>query len=224
MRVEDRAKDFYNSKSVMKMRKFDHPIVKAHVIDKINFIRNNLKLSKRTKVLEVGAGSGYFSYYLNKHCNLLATDSNKGILSLNPIKNKKVCDGNNLPFRDNSFDVVMAFDLLHHVDNPEQVIKELKRVSRKYIVLTEPNGNNILQKIFVLFFPREWGTFRFTTKYLKRLIKKNKFRILNFKHIGRLISPNSPLPLSILKKLPYSSSPQLNLSNIVICEKRKDLY
>ncbi|MAG08628.1 hypothetical protein CMO89_04090 [Candidatus Woesearchaeota archaeon] len=220
MSVENQAKEFYNSKKIGKLRRYNHPHVKAHVIDKINFIKDNLKLTPKDKVLEVGAGSGYFSFYLEKHCNLLATDVNKGILSLNPAKHKQVSDGNNLNFKDNSFDVVMAFDILHHVDNPEIIIKEMKRVSRKYLVFAEPNADCISQKMIVLFFPREWGTYRFTTKYFKQILKKNKLQIINFKHIGRLITPNIPLPLSWLKKLPYSDSPQLNLSNIAICKKQ----
>ncbi len=220
MSIENRAKDFYNSQRIKKLRKYDNPVVKIHVIDKIKFIKNNLDLSKDTKVLEVGAGSGYFSYYLQDYCNLLATDVNESILSLNPAKNKKVCDGNKLPFKNNFFDVVVAFDILHHVDHPNKVLNEMIRVSKKNLIIIEPNADNFIQKLFLLFFPREWGTYRFTTEHFLRMIKKNNLKILKHEYIGRLITPNSFLPLSLLQKIPYTSSPQLNLSHIVLCEKR----
>lgn len=219
MTIEHKAKKFYNSNKVRKLRKFNHPIVKAHVIDKINFIKQNIGLSPTTKVLEVGAGNGYFSYYLKDSCDLLVTDINKETLSLNPIEKKKVCDANALPFKDKSFEVVMCFDILHHVDAPNKVVNELQRVSKKYVVLIEPNGNNIVQKLMFLLIPREWGLFKFSTKYFKNLIKRNNLEILKFRHIGRFITPNIPLPHPILKRFPHSNHPQLNFHNIAICEK-----
>ena len=44
-----------------------------------------------------------------------------------------------LPFEDKSFDTVIMFELLEHVQNPEQVLKESKRVALKNILITVPN-------------------------------------------------------------------------------------
>ncbi|MCX6709039.1 MAG: class I SAM-dependent methyltransferase [Candidatus Woesearchaeota archaeon] len=222
MNIENKARKFYDCfNKVKRLRKYDHPVVKAHVIDKINFIKENIELSKTTKVLEVGAGNGYFSHYLEDSCDLLATDVNKETLTLNPTKNKKVCDVNKLPFKNNSFDVVTSFDILHHVNNPERAVKEITRVSKKYVVLVEPNGDNIIQRAIFLPVPREWGINRFTTKYFKNIIKKNRLKILEFEHIGRLFTPNMPLPYAFIKKMPYSKSSQLNFHNIAICVKER---
>lgn len=217
--VEHKAKKFYDSKKVRRLRRFDHPIVKEHVIDKVNFIKKNIELTPKTKVLEVGAGNGYFSFYFRDSCDLLVTDVNKETLLLNPVKKKMNVDANKLPFGDNSFDVVMCFGVLHHIDNPDKVVKGLNRVSRNYVVLMEPNADNIVQKLVLPVIPREWGIFKFTTNYFKNLIKDNHLKILKFKHMGRFITPNIPLPLSLVKKFPYSSSPQLNFHNLAICKK-----
>src|SRR3989338_1010354 len=211
--IESRAREFYNSEKTGRLRKFDHPVVKAHVTDKLNFIKKNIKFSKKTKVLEVGAGNGYFSYYLADFCDLLVTDINRETLLLNPVKKKMIADANKLPFKDDSFDVVMCFDVLHHVDNPEKVVKELNRVSRKYVILVEPNSENFIYTLIFLFIPREWGSIKFTTKYFKNLICGNNLKILKFKHVGRFTTPNTPLPFSLVKRFPYSSSPQLNFHN-----------
>lgn len=217
--IAHRAKKFYDSSKVRKLRRFDHPTVKAHVIDKVNYIKKTIKLIPKTTVLELGAGNGYFSFYFNSSCDLLATDINREILSLNPVKKRMVCDAKKLPFKDESFDIVMCFDVLHHVDNPDHVIKEAKRVSRRHVVLVEPNGDNIIQKLIFLPVPREWGLYNFSTKYLIGLIKDNSLGILRFKHIGRLITPNIRLIDKFIKLFPYSESPQLNFHNLVICSK-----
>jgi len=48
-----------------------------------------------------------------------------------------LADFHNLPFRDNSFDYIVAFDVLEHTYNPDKLISEIKRVSRKgYIIET----------------------------------------------------------------------------------------
>ncbi|NND70378.1 MAG: class I SAM-dependent methyltransferase [Rhodothermales bacterium] len=43
-----------------------------------------------------------------------------------------------LPFETNSFDLVVCSQVLEHLDNPEQAITELKRVSRSYVLISVP--------------------------------------------------------------------------------------
>ncbi len=44
-----------------------------------------------------------------------------------------------LPFRDMSFDTVVAFDVLEHLDNIHYVFDELCRVARRYVIIGLPN-------------------------------------------------------------------------------------
>ena len=46
-------------------------------------------------------------------------------------------DGRRLPFDDNSFDVVMCIDVLHHTDDPTILMREAKRVGRNAFVLKD---------------------------------------------------------------------------------------
>lgn len=50
-------------------------------------------------------------------------------------------DGQRLPFEDNSFDCVLLVDVLHHTDNPGQVLQEAKRVSRQNILIKDHYWN-----------------------------------------------------------------------------------
>lgn len=49
-----------------------------------------------------------------------------------------VMDGRSLKFPDNSFDTILLFEVLEHVNNPEDILKEAKRVTRKNILITVP--------------------------------------------------------------------------------------
>jgi len=47
--------------------------------------------------------------------------------------------GDALPFPDASFDVVCSFAILHHVHEPNRVVKEMLRVARKAVVIVDSN-------------------------------------------------------------------------------------
>jgi SAM-dependent methyltransferase len=50
-----------------------------------------------------------------------------------------------LPFRDQSFDTVLIFEVLEHVADVERVLGEAFRVARKNVLITVPNSENIEQ-------------------------------------------------------------------------------
>lgn len=56
-----------------------------------------------------------------------------------------VCDVENLPLNDNSIDVVLCSELLEHVYNYRGSLAELRRVGKKYLVLSFP-GRSYLYK------------------------------------------------------------------------------
>ena len=50
-------------------------------------------------------------------------------------------DGKRVPFKDNSFDVVLVAFVLHHCDSPELVVREAARVAKyRVVVLEDVNG------------------------------------------------------------------------------------
>lgn len=46
-------------------------------------------------------------------------------------------DGYRMPFKDNQFDTSLILFVLHHTPDPVQVLKEVKRVSRKVLILED---------------------------------------------------------------------------------------
>jgi ubiquinone/menaquinone biosynthesis C-methylase UbiE len=47
--------------------------------------------------------------------------------------------GTHLPFADNSFDAVCEFAVLHHVAHPDVIVKEMIRVARKAVFISDSN-------------------------------------------------------------------------------------
>lgn len=85
---------------------------------------------------DIGAGTGFISEgLLKKNVNVIAVDQSEEMLSLLKdkfwdFKNLKCIQGvgENIPIEDNSVDYVFANMFLHHVENPDIVIKEMKRI------------------------------------------------------------------------------------------------
>lgn len=64
----------------------------------------------------------------------------------NPSVTVVQADAQALPFEDHAFDMVLAFDVMHHVKNPGRMAQELMRVSRKDIFMCEACGLSLVRK------------------------------------------------------------------------------
>jgi len=97
------------------------------------------------KLLDAGCGTGWFSKYavdlgaevtsLDLGPNLLAEVSKK---CMSTLVVGSILD---LPFADNTFDVVVSSEVIEHVPNPIKAIEELYRVTKPSgtLVVTTPN-------------------------------------------------------------------------------------
>lgn len=103
-------------------------------------------LSLGDSVLDIGCGLGRVTKIIkNKGYKITPLD----VRDLSIVDDVKpiLYDGKKLPFTDNSFDVSLIITVLHHTPDPEAVLKEAKRVSKK-IVVVEDIYENALQKYF----------------------------------------------------------------------------
>ena len=208
MNLHIQQKKFWEDKRRSKRRCPNHPVVRAFVSPKINFILENLKLSKKATLLDVGCGNGFFTYHLGKLCNVTGLDFSEQMLKINPHPRLVNGDAKNLPFNNNSFDIVFCSNLLHHLENPEITIREMKRVAKNYVILSEPNRNNPLMFLFGLIKKEERKSLNFTKRYLNKICKN-----INLQPIKALLSgfiyPNktsdNKILLSFLKKLDFNN-------------------
>ncbi len=96
-------------------------------------------------VLEVGIGNGTLANYLKSNgIDVTTCDFDK---SLQP---DKVGDIRNLPFKNEEFDVVVAFEVLEHLPFEDFVlaISELHRVSKKYVIISIPYSSLFFEMTF----------------------------------------------------------------------------
>lgn len=97
------------------------------------------------KVLDVGAGDGYITNKIKEkgHPVVGLEISDKRIKNAKEKYNLDFVkgDANNLPFEDGSFDTVVASEVLEHLDNLGQGLKEAIRVAKKKVIITLPIGD-----------------------------------------------------------------------------------
>lgn len=56
-------------------------------------------------------------------------------------------DAQRLPCRDGEYDVVVEFDVMHHVERPREMAREMMRVGRGRLLLVESNGLSVFRKL-----------------------------------------------------------------------------
>jgi SAM-dependent methyltransferase len=85
------------------------------------------------EILNIGAGVGEDLGVISKYGSVHVLDVAPEAIALIPddlVKSKQVGDATSMPYADNSFDLVVAFDVLEHIENDAKAISELRRVLR----------------------------------------------------------------------------------------------
>ncbi|MDD5623513.1 MAG: class I SAM-dependent methyltransferase [Candidatus Peribacteraceae bacterium] len=215
---------FWRSVQQRRRRHPTHPVIRAFVKPKIAYMRQWIPAPLRPTIVDVGAGNGYFSYWLQEWGEVTAVDYSNVILELNPVPRKLVMDARALTFPENMFDISFCNAVLHHVPRPEraQVVAEMTRVCRKYVILCEPNRWNPLMAGLSLWKKEERGGLDFSLRYLRSLAEGAGLRVLAAVSWGLLTPNRLPLARFFLPFLnPFERPLPCGVTNIVIAEKVK---
>ena len=92
------------------------------------------------KILDIGTGRGVYVNELNK----------LGFMSIGMdiVKYQEwtktnnqfiVSSSNKLPFRNKCFDISIAFEVMEHVENYQEMLAEIRRCTKNYFILSVPN-------------------------------------------------------------------------------------
>ncbi len=111
-----------------------------------------------TSVLDFGSGNCGFARYAGSRNKTTSLDIHKS------CEESDVYDGHVLPYPDNSFDIILAMFVLHHIPHNESIINELKRVCKTRIVLVEDMPqtwyHRLVSRIHYLFFNQSMDTIK----------------------------------------------------------------
>ena len=100
------------------------------------------RLSRYRRVLDVGAGAGYGSELLGQGAkSIVALDCAADALSLVPVADRVRASAAQLPFGPNAFDLVVAFEVIEHLADWAEFLREARRVMAPggQLIVSTPN-------------------------------------------------------------------------------------
>jgi len=202
------------------------------------------KLKKGMKVLDLGCGSGSFTYYLkNFGLDVEPVDISPSALKKAGFSKKRIISAENLSkFKNETYDAVFAIELLNYLSSPQEVLKEIKRVLKNngflFISVENKYGGilsssilrirDVLSAIKNSYACVEWemATRYYTKDEFKELLKKEGFEILKlsglhyiwdgiFQHL--LSNPYTEEECMELEKISRNDSVLKNLPRAWVC-------
>jgi SAM-dependent methyltransferase len=126
---------------------------------------------------------------------VIGIDLSPHLLDQNPHRRLTCGDATALPFGDGTFDTVFEANVLHHVPAREKVIEEMKRVSRRYVVLVEPNRYNPLMLALFMLVRAERGGLKSSAKSLEKDLCGCGLRVVSRLITGMISQNNTPIAL-----------------------------
>ncbi|MDO4338492.1 MAG: class I SAM-dependent methyltransferase [Eubacteriales bacterium] len=152
------------------------------------------KVIQEKDVLEIATGPGLLAKHVAYAANkMIATDYSEGMIA-QATKGEypanltfEVADAVDLPFDDQSFDVVLIANALHVMPNPEKALMEIDRVLKEKGLLIAPNFVNHkggfisriwsrILKIAGISFEHQWEEEEY-----RQFLEKNGWKIKNWK-------------------------------------------
>jgi SAM-dependent methyltransferase len=120
------------------------PAAEAFSVPKIEWFCEQLGIGDDASVLDVGAGTGMFTYWWSQRASTVAgLELSENMIQRSAVPQLlQVGDVYDIPFPDDSFDIVFEASLLHHLERPVDALREMRRVARKGVAICEPNRNH----------------------------------------------------------------------------------
>lgn len=162
MDTTDIYNNYWNEKIITEKDypEYLNPGGKHHILKTLSCILPSLQ--KNAKVLDIGCGSGFTTYFYYPFCKeIYALDYSREAIkkAKQDYPNIHFIEGNitALPFKDKEFDIIICSGVLHHLIKPTitysksskyvyNAIAEIDRVGKGVILIDEANALNPIRK------------------------------------------------------------------------------
>lgn len=91
-------------------------------------------IPENPRILNLGCGTGIQTEIFLKYGNVVSLDFSEDALNFCKIRNLSGlvrADAEKMPFEDNSFDIILCFDILEHLNSDTDALSEMRRVLKK---------------------------------------------------------------------------------------------
>ncbi len=166
-----------------------------------NKLKHLLSLADYRNIIDVGCGEGYvanYIYNLNNNIKVEGMDVSPKVISICKEKFPHIefNAGSILTIerQTNQYDMVIACEVLEHIEKPEKALEELFRISNKYVLISVPNEpiwriSNFLRGKYI----RNLGN---TPGHIQHWSKKGIVKLVE--KYGKVLKVHSPFPWTML--------------------------
>jgi ubiquinone/menaquinone biosynthesis C-methylase UbiE len=173
----------------------------AYAQPKIDWICDQLAVDEDDSVLDVGAGTGLFTYWWSQRvAEVVGLELSDNMAARSAVPElMRVGDAYDIPYAENSFDVVFAGNLLHHLERPVDALTEMRRVARRGVAICEPNRNHPPMAAFGAVSSVCRGILHYSRSTLPRIAEQAELKVRAIRLQGYIYENRSPavsLPLA----------------------------
>ncbi len=150
----DSIRQQYETDSALLTRQAIHDKYTVPKVNYFDWVLSTLQWRGDETVLDVGSASGVYYDAFKARCpqaHYLGVDLSHGMLSKHPAEHIAQSDAVNLPFADDSIDVIMANHMLYHLADIDSALKEFRRVLKPGgVLLAATNSVQSMPELQVL--------------------------------------------------------------------------
>ncbi len=199
-------------------RQVDHPVVQVFARQRPDYIATWLDLGGIDSALDAGCGDGFSTVYMSERIRRVwGVDRSSAMLSQHPMRAGRLARGDimHLPLAERSMDLVYCWEVLHHLADPAKAVSEMARVSRRYVLIAEPNRANPAQAAFALVDREHRWVLKYSLEFMRGLLRQADLRVAHSSSGGFILPNRTPTWLvGALRRLPYAS--RVGISNWVL--------
>jgi 2-polyprenyl-3-methyl-5-hydroxy-6-metoxy-1,4-benzoquinol methylase len=189
-----------------------------------------LDIPKNSRILEIGCNSGRFLDLIRQqgYINIIGLDISETAISMAVTDKIQLVsyDGDNIPFSNNFFDVVLSFDVIEHIPDSQKHFSEVFRILKPRGIYFFQTPNKYFNSVWSTLESKSFTKWReshcslHSVRDLKKRAQVNDFVIVKFFKQSLLTEYNkqkikkslgligTPI-LHIVNKLPFPYTPHI---------------